>query len=238
MLNVALRVETSSRAHQALKWWGRELRRPYGPVSSYCLEFFADCPDPPHCGQCSFTIHGRQISIPAMNRRDTDTPIHSEIFNLRRVWPALPPSIVELIDEFKDVTFLRLREPIKWDTEFIRNSRVGDCAGVATLLVKEAKARRLPARFSYGMALTPPFCTGHYWAEFLVDGVWVPVDPVLISALISLHFLPEPAWSPRSSLGGILARLSGDTSVGPRHGSVAVDVSFRVTRNVRRGAAC
>ncbi|WP_420823509.1 transglutaminase domain-containing protein [Streptomyces natalensis] len=227
MLNVALFLEPRSRARRVLVWWGRELSRPYGATAKYRLDYFAECPEPGHYGVCAFRIHERYIVPQSTVGSDGQLPIHSEIFHLRRTWPTLTAPFVELIDEYRDVTFLRLPESLRWDGEFIRRHRVADCAGIANLLVDEGRRRGLAVRFSYGKTLTPPFTAGHYWAEFFVEGVWIPVDPVLIPALTNWGILPAESWDNKSSLGGVLARLTGAPSRPASHGTSEVSSSFR-----------
>jgi hypothetical protein len=210
LLNVALHLVSGSRQRKVLAWWTRELGRPYGETVRYRMDYLLGCPEPEHSGACHYSlleVGGHRAEV---ERRDRGTaPRHSVEFRLQRRCPALPDPLRELIDEISGIRFLRLPDPLRWDVEFISATGVGDCCGVATLLVTAARARGFTARTCFGRSLTPPFSSAHYWAEVRVDDAWVPLDPVLIDALLAWRLCDPGTWTRYDSLGAILGRLAG-----------------------------
>jgi hypothetical protein len=55
----------------------------------------------------------------------------------------------------------------------------GDCTEHAALFCALARAAGLPAREAYGVTLRAREAGYHAWAEALIDGRWVPVDPTI-----------------------------------------------------------
>jgi hypothetical protein len=209
LLNTSLQLGLGSRQRKVLAWWARELERPYGEVHSYRLDYRAGCPSPGHRSACEFSLlRPGPKRLRVVRDQSAGTTLHSELFTLARTWPELPDRLLDLLHSLSTVSFLRLPEPLRWDTEFIRHRNVGDCSGFGRLLVEEGRARGLTARFCYGRSLTPPFSAPHYWAEFLVDDVWVPVDPILIDALTSWGVLDAKRWDRTASMGAIMGRLA------------------------------
>ncbi|MFB7667286.1 transglutaminase domain-containing protein [Kitasatospora sp. NPDC056138] len=209
LLNVALHLDIGSRQRRVLDWWARELCRPYGDLHSYQVDYVASCPGPHRCKDCEFSLLRPSRSRLRVQRSLTEpTVVHTELFMLARVWPQFPAKLLELIDDFSWIKYLRLPDPLCWDTEFILKRGVGDCSGFGRILAAEGRARGLESRFCYGRSLTPPFSAAHYWAEFRIDGVWVPVDPLLIDALVEWRILDPALWGRNSSLGAIMGRLA------------------------------
>jgi hypothetical protein len=58
----------------------------------------------------------------------------------------------------------------------------------------------------------PPFSTTHHWAEIEVGARWIPVDPVLITAMIEWGVLAPGAWNPYRSPGAIFHRVCASGS--------------------------
>ncbi|GIJ32867.1 transglutaminase domain-containing protein [Micromonospora sediminimaris] len=204
--NVAVHLFARSRERRVLAWWIRELERP-AAVTRYRMDYVARCPEPGHAGPCRY-----RLAVPEDDWHETGAVpqdgavLHSVTFDRPRRWPELPAALLGLLDETRHIRFLWLPETLRADASFVRATGVGDCVGVAHLLVEEARRRGLAARFSHGRSLTPPISASHSWAEFHLDGVWVPVDPVLVDAL--RHWgIAGPGWQRTSSLGTVLGRV-------------------------------
>jgi hypothetical protein len=127
---------------------------------------------------------------------------------------VLPDAAREVARTATDLEFMYLPEAIRGDVSFVRRSRLADCCGQANLLMIEALARHYPARRSFGYITAPPFATEHHWAELMVGGVWVPVDPVLIRKMVYWGALDAELWHPYRSIGSIVTRVS-DQAVAP-----------------------
>jgi hypothetical protein len=237
LLNAAMQLDTGSRQRRVLTWWVRELERPYPAAVSYRLDYVAGCPDTVHDGSCTYSLlHPAGRRAYRLRRGDRTEPLASATFTLPRTWPPLPAEARELLDGVADVRFMRLPDALRWDVAFMLSRRLADCCGVAAYLTAEAHRRRLRARMSYGRALTPPFSSTHYWAEFLVDRCWVPVDPVFIGALLEWDLLSPVRWRRESSIGAILGRLSGTWQPTALHNGQPVTVELPVSRIVSRPA--
>lgn len=211
LLNVALHLDVGSKHRKVLAWWAREVERPYGDRVTYRLDYRVGCPSPGHSGDCHYSLLVPHATRTEVSRSSQEvTLLGSATFRLPRRWPAPPPELVALVDELADMQFVRLPWSLRGNTDFIRSSGIGDCFGMSKLMVAEGNARGMPARICYGRSLTPPFSAGHFWAEFLVDGLWLSMDPILIDALLGWGFLDPSRWTRYDSLGGILGRLADD----------------------------
>lgn len=208
VLNIVMQLDVGSRRRMVLGWWIRELNRPHGDIVTYQLDVVPSCPDPEHEGPCRYSVvtpDGPRIEVSGPPR--PDRPVHSLRFDLPRQWPELPEPVRELLDEMADITFLRLPPSLRWDPDFPRATGLGDCPATALILVERAARRGIRARMSAGRTLTPPFSAVHYWAEVSVDDQWVPVDPVLITAMRNWGLCDPRQWTRYRTLGGILARF-------------------------------
>ncbi len=203
-----------------------------GPVT-YHVEYDAACPDPDHPAECEFSLllpDGRHTVHCPPSRHGT--PLATVDIEIPTRWPALPDAARGLIDTVADVRFVRLprKRGYDWDDiEFMRRTGLGDCGTVANVLVRRAPDHGVTMRTAYGLMLAPPFSLMHCWAEALVDGVWVPVDPLLLNALIGWNVLDAGRWPPYRSPGATLFRLDTDYQVLGRHHGANVPVIFRAT---------
>jgi hypothetical protein len=67
-------------------------------------------------------------------------------------------------------------------------------------------------RIAHGFMVGLPLSNRHSWAEILVEGTWVPVDPVILNAMQRFAGLDEHAWPHARSIGPMLVHFS----VGPK----------------------
>jgi hypothetical protein len=236
LLNVALNLDIGSRPRRVLGWWARELERPYQGDARYRLGYVAGCPDPAHPGPCRYALcqpgGGRVVVVRSPHPAQ---PIHSVAVTLRRRWPPLSAALSDALDELRAIRFVRLPDPLRWDVDFMLHSRIGDCCAVAKYLTAAATRLGVPARMSYGRSLTPPFSSAHYWAELRVAETWVPLDPVLIDALVRWGLLAGRRWTRYDSLGGILARLASGPTAVARHNGRPVEVRLPVYHDGQPG---
>jgi hypothetical protein len=203
----------------AIRSWSHALRRNSDRERSRARVGFAPrCPVPGHSGPCSFGLlqPGGRRRVSTGPGNGTDTLAHLDI-ELRGSWPAIEPRARELVAELDDVDFFLLPEVIRWDPAFMLRTRIADCGGAADWLVKEGRRRALATRFSFGLLVTGPYSTPHCWAEIRTDGLWVPVDPVLLGTMRSLDMTLWPAYR---STGAIVCRLSSRFTKVATHGGI------------------
>ncbi|MFD6326271.1 transglutaminase domain-containing protein [Streptomyces sp. NPDC058442] len=141
-------------------------------------------------------------------------------------WPALPGAVRELLREVDGIGFFLLPEAVRWDPEFMWRTRMADCGGAAAWLVAEGARRGLAVRFSFGLLVARPYSTPHCWAEFLVDGVWVPVDPLLVRALNQWGGLDAGAFPPDGRPGALFHRLTDRFTKVVSHGGIWAHTSL------------
>ncbi|GIJ21043.1 DUF4254 domain-containing protein [Micromonospora lutea] len=210
LANIALHLNRGPLAVAARRFWPAALRQVDAAGSAcYEIEYQLRCPTPTHGPTCRYVL-----AVPG--GRLVERVVHADGPGLRESirttvngsWPALPAAAVEVLDETRDFDFVMLPSDLRHDVGFIQESKLADCAGVAKLLALRARAAGLGARRSFGLIVAPPFAVEHSWAEIRVDDLWVPVDPVLIRAMIAWGVLSGPEWHPNRSIGSILTRIA------------------------------
>lgn len=154
----------------------------------------------------------------------------------------LPPAIADLIEyAMREMQFYMLHDPIRWNSPFILENRLTECGGFSKLLVELAHVRGIEARHAFGLLLSLPYPTGHYWCEFLVDGQWVAADPLMIRLLTQHARLPAAEWPEHRSPVGALLRLacvSGYDRIGAPYLDCFAIKRFRQFPVVTRGDHC
>lgn len=210
LLNCSLLLGKGTVARAVRRFWPIALRRAAeGIRSRYEMQFQTRCPQPGHAPTCHYAmaLPGGDVLERVV---DAGAPPGAAVEVSPVIdWPDLPHQARAAVDELRDLQFVALREPIRWDTDFIRRSGLADCAGGATLLADAAARRGIPARRSFGYIVAPPFAVEHHWTELSVSGVWVPVDPVLIRNMVKWRVLDPVEWPPYRSIGPLVARLAG-----------------------------
>jgi hypothetical protein len=214
------------------RFWPAMLKRlpDCGPVT-YQLEYDATCPDPGHQGDCEYAlmVPGGQRTVRIAPSAEEEPLTRFAIERPTR-WPELPEAARAVVDTVRDVKFVRLprRFAHTWnDIEFVHTTGLGDCAAVAEILVERGNATGVRTRLAYGLMLAPPFSLPHVWAEVLVDEVWVPVDPLLVNALVGWNQLDGLEWPAYRSPGAALCRLAGGYDPLGLHNNVIVELTFR-----------
>ncbi|MFD5916072.1 transglutaminase domain-containing protein [Kitasatospora sp. NPDC058201] len=232
--NTALHLGLVSVQSRSMRSWAKALETaaPAGPEGSgrgYRVEVVAGCPAPGHPGRC-----GYGVLTAAGRRRAEGGPVDARLAGLlvRPVasWPELPSNIRELLAEVEGIGFFLLPEAVRWDQEFMWHTRMADCGGAAAWLVSEGERRGMRTRFSFGLLVAQPYSTPHCWAEFLVDGVWVPVDPLLVRALNDWGGLDARSFPPDGRPGALFHRLSDRFTKVVSHAGVWAQVSLPTER--------
>lgn len=208
MRNVAMRMGGSARS--ARRFWAAGMNRggADGPAH-YEFQYSVSCPQPGHGGTCKyvFLLPGKghvEKEVPA----GTDAPAPVAQVSIEPDWPALPDEARDLLDLLQGVDFMRLPASLREDTDFIRRAHLGDCLGTTRILVEEGQKRGLPVRSRYGIMVVLPYSNRHNWAEFNVDGRWVPVDPVLLRWMVEWGVVDGAEWDAYRSPGAILTGIS------------------------------
>ncbi|MBF9132810.1 hypothetical protein I0C86_28205 [Plantactinospora sp. S1510] len=233
LTNLALYLPMRTPHRAAMRFWAQVLDRPDGEQRTYRITYRTACPAPGHGGPCVITFHlpdGTAVTVPAEDGRPVE---HTVDVVLRNDWPALPAPLADLAEEMSAIQFFRLPDAIRWDVDFSTANLVADCAGIARLLANGAMERGWQSRVRYGLIVAPPFSMPHFWAEFRIDGQWVPCDPGLINGMVRWGVLPAGRWTPDRSLGGLLAGISSHYRMAALHNGFPIDSSFP-THQVQR----
>lgn len=223
--NIALHLGLMSVRRRAIRSWTNALRRARElQTARVRVGIVPRCPVAGHAGPCRYSVLGldgrRQVYEGASNGTD---PVASVELDLTCAWPEVGPRARALISELADVDFFILPEVVRWDPAFVRTARIADCGGAAEWLVAEGRRRGLETRFSFGLLVARPYSTPHCWAEFRADGVWVPVDPLLIGVMRSLGL---ESWPLHYSIGAITSRLCGRFTKVVEHDGVWTPLSL------------
>ncbi|MFC5719500.1 transglutaminase domain-containing protein [Streptomyces gamaensis] len=231
LANAALHLGLTSVQRRAIRSWAAALRAGApGQEPEYRVEFTASCPVPGHAGPCRYGVLLPGGRTPVLAPGPGETPLATVTVRPRTRWPELPDAVVELLGTLDPVGFFMLPEALRWDPEFLWRTRMADCGGAAAWLVAEGTRRGLAVRFGFGLLVAKPYSTPHCWAEFLVDGVWVPVDPLLVRAMAAWGGLDAAAHGPRRSPGALFHRLTGHFTKVVSHGGVWAPTSLPTER--------
>jgi hypothetical protein len=231
LINVEFHLGGGPLTASLRRFWPAMLKRlpDPGPVR-YQVEYDADCPDPGHPGNCAYRLmlpDGQRLV--EVSRSDPQPLVRLDIERPTR-WPELPAQAREVIDTVRDVGFVRVPRKLgyEWDDiGFVYATGLGDCAAVSQILVERGNARGIPMRHAYGLMLAPPFSLPHFWAEVLVDDVWVPVDPLLVNALVHWKALDGAQWPAHRSPGATVCRVADGYAFLGLHHDVNIELTFR-----------
>jgi hypothetical protein len=226
--NIALHLGLTTVRRMAIRSWSHALRRNSDRDRSRLRVSFAPrCPVPGHPGRCQFALlrpgGGRELMTGDGNGTDALAWLDAD---LRGDWPDVPPAIADLAGELSDVEFFLLPEAIRWDPEFMLQTRIADCGGAAGWLVEEGRRRGISTRFAFGLLVTKPYSTPHCWAEVRSERTWIPLDPLLIKAMRSWGSLDEGDWPSHRSIGPVVSRLCGEFTKLASHGGIWSQVSL------------
>jgi hypothetical protein len=230
LINVAIHLGLGPVARAARRFWPLALRlsAARGGIR-YEARYHTECPEPGHEGPCRYAFAAPGDAVVEYAIDGGGPPQMCVEATTSGRLPALPPEARAVLGAVDDIEFLILPKPFSSDIDFVTRNGFGDCEAVCKILCDEARARGIPVRPSYGLLVSPPFATGHYWAEFAVGDAWVPVDPVLTREMIRWGVLDPVEWPPHRSIGPILVRLGDlDTKLATHNGTgVPVTASAR-----------
>ncbi|MFD6398982.1 transglutaminase domain-containing protein [Nocardia sp. NPDC060249] len=186
------------------------------------VEIVPSCPDLGHPGPCHFDTWGAAGWTQAGTGSDARW-LHSSI----PPDTELPENIIRIVSGVaNELTFFHLPEILRGDISFAVSSGVADCRAAAAVLVGRAQESDIPARPAFGFLLSPPFSSPHQWVEFLVDGRWIAVDPILLRALAEWNMLDGAEWPPHRSPSQILKRIGSDYAPLARHNGAVTTASL------------
>jgi hypothetical protein len=75
------------------------------------------------------------------------------------------------------------------------------------MIIDGCRRAGFEARLAEGFIVMIPFSSPHMWAEVLIDDVWTPTDPLVMSVLHRFTGLDPLVWPLKRSLGPLLARI-------------------------------
>ncbi len=183
--NISLHLRLPSIQRLAMRMWARTLQTSVvDPPSTAIVSVFP-------IGVCT----------------DTATPLKVLTVPLRDRNVFAHGLLKDLIDEWAGFSFYMLPEECRWDIDFIERSRICECGGASKRMIFQAWKHGIEARQCFGLLVAAPFSTGHYWAEFNLDGEWIAFDPLLLSVLSESCGLDRQAWPSHRSSSAILHRL-------------------------------
>jgi hypothetical protein len=233
LLNSSAHLGCSPASRIPRRLWPAALNQPPGTgPTTYEVTYRPSCPEPGHPGDCVFRFAlpgGRHMRLAVC--QGTPVPHVTTQVRLAVSWPELPQQVSEVLATVADLSLMFLPEAVAADLEFAGTTRLADCAGVCRLLFQEGRRRNLATRKSFGLAVAPPFAVPHQWAEFRVGGTWVPVDPVLINAMVGWGALDRAQWPLDRSVGAIFVRIASRRVSLAEHNGKPVPVAV-VTRRV------
>jgi hypothetical protein len=214
--NISLHFKIPSLQRMAMRSWSSMLRR-----SEVTAEISAEISFVPEkteaMEQCLY-----KILLPQKGRVEMmGTPGESVIEIIEKTrsnWPAFPPEIKDLLAQIDDLDFFMLPEQIRWDVDFINETKMSECGGASKQLILKAKERNIPARQRFGLLVAQPYSTGHYWVELLVNDVWVPADPLLIKVILMTTALDAEKWTYDKSPGAVFVPLTTVCDYSPQYG--------------------
>jgi transglutaminase superfamily protein len=231
VINVELESGGGPLTWSILRLWPKLLNslEAAGPVA-YEVGFDAECPSPGHPGGCDFAVRlpdGR--ALPASPPAGAGEPLARLVVERPGAWPELPGAARDIIGEMSGIRFIRLPLHVPWDMDaFVTRTGLADCGVFARLMAERANSRGVAMRPAFGLMLTPPVAIEHNWVEVAVDGTWVPIDPLMISALVARDVLDRKAWPAHRSPGTTLLRLAAEyTPVACTHRGSPVAVTYR-----------
>lgn len=126
-------------------------------------------------------------------------------------WPPLPDDAAAVIDEVAHCCeFCRLPDRFLGDTALARRIGFSDCWTGSKLVVEACRRIGRGARIAHGLMVALPFSSVHSWAEVEVDGIWTPVDPLIVGLMRHWGGLDPYAWPLHRSPGAMLIPLIWD----------------------------
>ena len=228
--SASLYLRLPSARRSMMTFWLRALRRLHTArtLPVHRIELTATCPDPGHDGPCSYRValdDGPRSTYRA-DRPDA-VPLGTVTTRPHGRPRELPTEICDLLRDFHHVEYYRLPRATTADLGFLRRTGIGDCTLMARTLVDEGLRRGLNARLASGLIVAVPFSSTHTWAEFEVDGEWLPADPLLPRALSAWGVPGAEDWPVTTAPVGLFHRLAGTPRELVTHAGSPCGVSLR-----------
>lgn len=230
LYNVTMCLGVSAPAVAARRLWAAGLRRDTAGPDRYEIRYQVSCPKPGHDGDCRYWFLLPDAGEVTRAGRERGPVAESVEVSVEVDWPELPEQARSWLDVTAGIDFTLLPDGLCEDVAFIRETGLGDCRGVSRLLVEEGVRRGLPVRGATGLLLAVPYATRHNWAEIRVGRRWVPVDPVLIDAMIGWGLLDSPRWHRYRSAGAIFCRVALTEQLFVTHNGKPVVVTYPARR--------
>ncbi|MEU8566863.1 hypothetical protein AB0C51_00610 [Streptomyces pathocidini] len=211
LANVSFMLGLPSARAMALRGWATALRAARSEQAAlYTLTVAPHCLDPGCEKACEFSIapevaghFGTDGEIDAV----TGCVVHRRAAGGSVL---LPDEMRALTAQLASVEFHLLPPALQNDVGFLRSAQLADCPLAAEFLFREAGRRGFAARKSFGIFMAVPYSIPHMWIDLLVDGEWLPVDPLLLAMLASRGIIDAADWLPFRTLGGVAWRLHGE----------------------------
>ena len=128
-----------------------------------------------------------------------------------RIPPSVPQSIsatlVSILETISQLEFFALPRELAKTTVFSRSTGLANCIAASQLLIEECTLVGINARVVWGLFLSTPFAFRHTWTEVLVNGTWIPFDPLMLKLLKQHADLDVQRWPTTRSMESILLPL-------------------------------
>ena len=174
---------------------------------TYEITLQSDCWDSRDSNECEVSFYLPGGYTKASERTPSGTACTRFLADIPAQWPELGERERALIDSVAELEFMWLPDSLRGDDKFMRRTGLGDCLSVAEILNETAGQYGLTARVSQGLIITPPFAAPHYWTDVLMGERWVPIDPLMVKAMIEWGALRTPEWDIYRSTGRAVLRL-------------------------------
>ncbi len=154
---------------------------------------------------------------------------------IRAVWPLAPPQLEEVIIALSGrLEFFALPEALTTTTIFSQTNGLAECAVGSRMLRDECESLGFEARQMFGLFLSVPVAFPTTWTEVLLEGEWVPFDPLLLN-LLHLHTrLSTDSWPITRSLGSIVLPMANNACDLVTYNGQTVPTSY-ITKLVTAG---
>lgn len=169
------------------------------------------------------TIHEFNVLKPEIGRMylsgKSNLLLYQSTINRPHLRFEFSSELTEIIDKVLELDFYMLPEAVRWDLDFVLDTKMADCGGASKYCYELLKAQGYEARHCFGVVLAEPFASGRYFTEVRLNDQWIAIDPHLIKLLRNLGSLKTDDWPMKQSPGAILLPMDEVITYRSQHGT-------------------